>query len=114
MVHISTEESQSMSANTEDEPAEDCMMDIHPTSSAGGVFSSRISQRKTIHGTKSTPTKEIDLEVASVSEAPEVDERDLHSKQVNGYRVDFSMIPEYTKFLKIGIQRVDTGMVRNF
>ncbi|GLI72552.1 hypothetical protein PoHVEF18_000729 [Penicillium ochrochloron] len=72
-----------MSTSTEDEPPEDRMMDIHPTSSAGGVFSSRVLQRRvSIHGEKSTHTKEVDLEVASVSDAPEVEERDFHKKQV--------------------------------
>lgn len=77
-----TVERPSMSTSTEDEPAEDRVMEIHPTSSAGGVFSSRVSQRKAIHGNKATNAKEMDLEVASVSDAPEVEERDFHSKQV--------------------------------
>lgn len=72
-----------MSTSNEDEPPEDRMMDIHPTSSAGGVISSRISQRKvSSYGKKGTDIKEMDLELASVSDAPEVEERDFHKKQV--------------------------------
>ncbi|KAJ5950674.1 potassium transporter [Penicillium vulpinum] len=72
-----------MSSSTDDEPPEDRMMDIQPTPSAGGVFSSRVSPRKAhTGGNKTTDSKEMDLEVASISDAPETEERDFHSKQV--------------------------------
>lgn len=72
-----------MSTSTEDEPPEDRTMDIQPTPSAGGVFPSRVLQRKiSIHGKQVTDTKEVDLEVASISDTPEVEERDFHKKQV--------------------------------
>ncbi|CEJ58653.1 hypothetical protein PMG11_07303 [Penicillium brasilianum] len=72
-----------MSTSTEDESPEDRIMDIHTTSSAGGVVSSRVIQRKVpLHGGRATNTKEMDLEIASVSDSPEVEERDFHSKQV--------------------------------
>jgi hypothetical protein len=79
-----------MSTSTEDEPPAEGLMDIHPTSSAGGVFGSRVCQRKiSIHGKKNTETKEIDLEVASVSDTPEVEERDFHKKQVIQLAIGF-------------------------
>lgn len=72
-----------MSSSTDEEPPEDRMMDIHPAPSAGGVLASRVSQRKvSIPGNKSINTKVMDLELASVSEGPGVEERDFHSKQV--------------------------------
>lgn len=100
-----------MSTSTEDEPPEDRMMDIHPTSSTGGVFSSRTTQRKVpIHGSRATNTKEMDLEVASVSDSPEVEERDFHSKQVT-WNCLYSGVTEYTDHLRIGFQRMDSSMV---
>lgn len=67
-------------------------MDIHTTSSAGGVVSSRVIQRKVpLHGGRATNTKEMDLEIASVSDSAEVEERDFHSKQVTWNRLSFGV-----------------------
>lgn len=69
--------------STDDEPPEDRTMDIHPAPSAGGVLACRVSQRKVSSpGSKAANKKMIDLEIASVSEGPGVEERDFHSKQV--------------------------------
>jgi hypothetical protein len=77
-----------MSTCTEDESPRDRIMDIHTTSSAGGVVSSRVTQRKALlHGGRATNTKEMDLEIASVSDSTEVEERDFHSKQVTWNRL---------------------------
>ncbi|KAJ5160073.1 potassium transporter 19 [Penicillium canariense] len=66
-----------MSTSTGDKPPEDT------TSNGGGVFSSRVSQRKaSVQGNKATTAKIMDIELASNSDEPEVDERDFHSKQV--------------------------------
>ncbi|KAF3384249.1 Potassium transporter 19 [Penicillium rolfsii] len=71
-----------MSTSAEDEPPEDRVMDIHPTPSSGGVYSSRVIQRRiSTQERKGIEAKEMDLEVASVSDAPEVEERDFHKKQ---------------------------------
>ncbi|KAJ5824011.1 hypothetical protein N7447_006351 [Penicillium robsamsonii] len=72
-----------MSTSTDDESSEDRMMNIQPSSSAGGVFSSRVPPcRAPIGGNKTIEPKEMDLEVASISDVPEMEERDFHSKQV--------------------------------
>jgi len=72
-----------MPTSTDDEPLEDRMMDIYPAPSAGGVLASRVSQRKVSSpANKATNTKMMDLEIASVSEGPGVEERDFYSKQV--------------------------------
>lgn len=72
-----------MSTSADDEASDDRMVDIHPASSAGGVFASRMSQRRvSTHGNKATNTKMMDLEIASVSDGPGVEERDFRSKQV--------------------------------
>ncbi|KAJ5503537.1 potassium transporter 19 [Penicillium fimorum] len=72
-----------MSTSTDDESSEDRTMNIQPSSSAGGVFSSRVSPRRApTGGNKTTDPKEMDLEVASISDGPEMEKRDFHSKQV--------------------------------
>lgn len=100
-----------MSTSTDDEPPEDRMIDIYPAPSAGGVRASRVSQRKVSSpGTKTTNTKMMDLEIASVSDGPGVEERDFHSKQVTQGCQHLDQA-ELTDWWKIGLQRMDSGMV---
>ncbi|KAJ5374138.1 potassium transporter [Penicillium concentricum] len=71
-----------MSTSTEDDSSED-RMNIQPSSGAGGVFSSRVTPRRAhTAGNKTANPKEMDVEVASISDGPELEERDFHSKQV--------------------------------
>ncbi|KAF7720250.1 Uncharacterized protein PECH_003365 [Penicillium ucsense] len=74
-----------MSTSAEEE-SEDRMTEIYPTPSAGGVYTSRLTQRKgSTHGGKPMmeSNKEMDLEIASISDAPAVEERDFHHKQAS-------------------------------
>ncbi|KAJ5690180.1 hypothetical protein N7462_004572 [Penicillium macrosclerotiorum] len=62
---------------------EDIPTDVFPHSSGGGVFSSRIQQRRVSVDTPKAPgSKTTDVELASISEEPDINERDFHKKQV--------------------------------
>lgn len=65
------------------EQEDDIAKDVYTTSTGGGVYSSRLTHAvRSSQQAQNPPSKTADIEMASVSEETEVDERDFRKKQV--------------------------------